>query len=147
MSQITRKLSILGRCQGMYRANHLRESGLLPPHYNYVIPICRNPGLSQEQLARRVYFDKYNVTRHLNRLEDGGYVERRPSDSDKRVMLVYPTQKMMDLLPRVRQCIEEWDALLFEGLSAQELEQFDATLLKITQRAQQYVNSKDVIEG
>lgn len=147
MSQITRKLSILSRCQAMYRANRLQQSDLLPPHYNYVIPICRNPGLSQEQLARRVYFDKYNVTRHLSRLEDGGYVERRPSDSDKRVMLVYPTEKMLDLLPRVRECIDEWDALLFEGLSAQELEEFDATLLKITQRAQEYVKSKDVIEG
>ena len=147
MSQITRKLSILGRCQGMYRANRLRDSGLLPPHYNYVIPICRNPGLSQEQLARRVYFDKYNVTRHLNRLESDGYVERRPSEADKRVMLVYPTQKMLDLLPQVRQCIDEWHALIFDGLSAEELEQFDATLTKITQRAQEYVKSKDVIEG
>jgi len=147
MSQTTRKLSILGRCQGMYRASHLRESGLLPPHYNYVIPICRNPGLSQEQLARRVYFDKYNVTRHLNKLEESGYVERRPSEEDKRVMLVYPTQKMLDLLPRVRQCIDEWDSMLFEGLSTEELEQFDATLTKITQRAQEYVNSKDVIEA
>ena len=147
MSQITRQLSILGRCQLMYRANRLRKSGLLPPHYNYVIPICRNPGLSQEQLARRVYFDKYNVTRHLNKLEENGYVERRPSESDKRVMLVYPTQKMLDLLPQVRQCIDEWDSLLFDGLSGEELEQFNATLLKITQRAQEYVNSKDVIEG
>lgn len=147
MSQITRKLSILARCQGMFRASQLRESGLVPPHYNYVIPICRNPGLSQEQLARRVYFDKYNVTRHLNKLEDSGYVDRRPSQADKRVTLVYPTQKMLDLLPQVRQCIEEWDALLFQGLSAEELEQFDATLTKITQQAQEYVNSKDVIEG
>ena len=147
MSQITRKLSILGRCRLMYRANSLRHSGLLPPHYNYVIPICRNPGLSQEQLARRVYFDKYNVTRHLNKLEENGFVARRPSEADKRVMLVYPTQKMLDLLPQVQQCIEEWDTLIFEGLSPEELERFDATLTKITQRAQEYVNSKDVIEG
>jgi len=147
MSQITRQLSILGRCQLMYRANRLRKSGLLPPHYNYVIPICRNPGLSQEQLARRVYFDKYNVTRHLNKLEENGFVERHPSDNDKRVMLVYPTQKMLDLLPQVRQCIDEWDSLLFNDLSDEELEQLNATLLKITRRAQEYVNSKDVIEG
>ena len=147
MSQITRKLSILGRCQGMFRSNRLRDSGLLWPHYNYVLPICRNPGLSQQQLARRVYFDKYTVTRHLNKLEECGFVERRPSESDKRVMLVYPSQKMLDLLPQVRQCIDEWDALIFEGLSPEELEQFDATLTKITQRAQEYVNSKDVIEG
>ena len=140
MSQIARKLSILARCQVMFRSGYLRESGLLPPHYNYVIPICRNPGLSQEQLARRVYFDKYNVTRHLNKLEEGGYVERRPSESDKRVILVYPTQKMQEIYPEVLR-------VLFDGLSAEELDQFDATLTKITQRAQEYVNSKDVIEG
>ena len=147
MSQITRKLSILARCQGMFRTGRLRETGLVLPHYNYVIPICRNPGLSQEQLARRVYFDKYNVTRHLNKLEESGYVERRPSEDDKRAMLVYPTQKMLELLPQVQQCIEEWDKLIFDGLTVEELEQFDATLTKITQRAQEYVNSKDVIDG
>ena len=32
-------------------------------------------------------------------------------------------------------------------LEPEELEQFEATLLKITQRAKEYVNSKDVIEG
>lgn len=147
MSQTTHKINILSRCQNIYRSFCLRDSGLSAPYYNYVIPICRTPGLSQEQLARRVYFDKYNVTRHLSKLEEWGYVERRPSDSDKRVMLVYPTQKMLDLLPQVRECINDWDAYLFEGLSAQELEQFNSTLLKITQRAQEYVNSKDVIEG
>ena len=69
------------------------------------------------------------------------------SETDKRVTLVYPTQQMLELLPQVQQCIEEWDKLIFDGLTVEELEQFDATLTKITQRAQEYVNSKDVIEG
>ena len=147
MSQTTHKINILSRCQNMYRSFCLRDSGLSAPYYNYVIPICRTPGLSQEQLARRVCFDRYNVTRHLSKLEEWGYVERRADEEDKRQILVYPTQKTLDLLPQVRQCIHDWDAYLFEDLSAEELEQFNATLLKITQRAQEYVNSKDVIEG
>ena len=146
MSKTTRNINLLSRCQNLYRTDRLRDSGLSAPYYNYVLPICHTPGLSQEQLARRLCINKYNVTRHLAQLEENGYVERRPSESDKRQTLVYPTQKMLDLLPEVRRGIQEWDDYLFDGLSPEELEQFDATLFKITQRAREYVNSKDVIE-
>lgn len=147
MSQITYRISILSRCQSMFRTFRLKDSGLGAPYHNYVLPICNSPGLSQEQLARRVYMDKYNVTRHLARLEKDGYVERRPDEADRRQMLVYPTQKLLDLAPTLRQSIQEWDEYLFDGLCEEELEQFGQTLLKITQRAQDYVNSKDVVDG
>ena len=146
MPGIMRMVNVLSRCQGIYKADRLKEEGLWPWHYNYVIPVCRNPGMSQEQLARHVCVDKCNVTRHLAKLEESGYVERRPSESDKRVTLVYPTQKMEDLLPKVRQINQEWTGYILDGLSQEEVEQFQATLLKIAQRAKEYVNSKDEIE-
>ncbi len=147
MSLTTRRINILSRCQNLFRSARLKDTGLTAPYYNYVLPICRTPGLSQEQLARRVYFDKYNVTRHLARLEQEGYVQRLPSQEDKRVMLVYPTEKMLGLLPEVRRSITDWDEYLFDSLSPEELAQFDAILEKITQRAQEYVDSKDVVDG
>lgn len=147
MSQSTRRINILSRCQSMFRTFRLRDSGLGAPYHNYVLPICNTPGMSQEQLARRVCMDKYNVTRHLARLEKDGYVERRPDEEDKRQMLVYPTQKMLALVPILRESIREWDELLFGDMPPEELEQFNDTLLKITQRAQEYVNSKDVVDG
>ena len=147
MSLTTRRINILSRCQNLFHSARLKDTGLTAPYYNYVLPICRTPGLSQEQLARRVYFDKYNVTRHLARLEQDGYVQRLPSQDDKRVMLVYPTEKMLGLLPEVRRSITDWDEYLFDSLSPEELAQFDAILEKITQRAQEYVDSKDVVDG
>ena len=147
MSLTTRRINILSRCQNLFRSARLKDTGLTAPYYNYVLPICRTPGLSQEQLARRVYFDKYNVTRHLSRLEQDGYVQRLPSQEDKRVMLVYPTEKMLALLPEVRRSITDWDEYLFDALTPEELAQFDAILEKITQRAQEYVDSKDVVDG
>ena len=147
MSLTTRRINILSRCQNLFRSARLKDTGLTAPYYNYVLPICRTPGLSQEQLARRVYFDKYNVTRHLARLEQDGYVQRLPSQEDKRVMLVYPTEKMLALLPEVRRSITDWDEYLFDALTPEELAQFDAILEKITQRAQEYVESKDVVDG
>lgn len=146
MMKLMRMVNILSRCQALYRSDRLREGDLCSWHYNYVLPVCLNPGLSQEQLARRVCMEKSSVTRHLAKLEEKGYVERRPSQSDRRVTLVYPTQRMEELLPQVRQINREWSDYLLEGLSPEEVEQLEATLYKITLRAKEYVNSKDELE-
>ena len=146
MSTIMRKVNILSRCESIYRTDRLKEASLCGFHHSYILAICGNPGLSQEQLARHVCFNKSNVTRHLAQLEEQGYVERRPSESDRRVMLVYPTDKMRSLLPEVRRIVEDWNAYLVEGLSPEEVEQFQSTLLKITLRAKEYVNSKDELD-
>ena len=90
MPKFMRLVNIISRSQALYRSDRLKEETLLPWHYNYVMPICFHPGLSQEQLARHVCMDKSNVTRHLAKLEEQGYVERRPSETDKRVTLVHP---------------------------------------------------------
>ena len=146
MPGMMRMVNILSRCHAMYRADRLREGKLGSGFYNYVLPIHFNPGMTQEQLARHVCLDKCNVTRHLAKLEEGGYVERKPSENDKRATLVYPTDKLEELVPTVREINREWTDYLLEGLSEEEVEQFGATLLKIARRAKEYVNSKDVIE-
>lgn len=146
MPGLMRMVNIISRCHAMYRSDRLKGSGVNPGFYGYVLPVHFNPGMSQEQLARHVCLDKCNVTRHLSKLEEGGYVERRSSDTDKRVTLVYPTDKLEELVPTVREINRDWTEYVLEGLSPEELEQFEATLLKIARRAKEYVNSKDVIE-
>lgn len=147
MAKIMRMVNILSRCQALYKADCLREEELSAWHYNYVMPVCHHPGMSQEQLARHVCVDKCNVTRHLAKLEEAGYVERRASESDKRVMLVYPTRKLEDMVPKVREINRAWTDYVLEGLSPEEIQQFEATLLKVARRAKEYVNSKDEIEA
>ncbi len=147
MAKIMRMINILSRCQALYKADRLREEGLQPWHYNYVLPLHHHPGVTQEQLARHVCVDKCNVTRHLAKLEEFGYVERRSCESDKRVMQVYPTDKLEALLPKVRQINGEWLDYITEGLSPEELEGLESTLVKIARRAKEYVNSKDEIES
>ena len=147
MPGMMRMINILSRCHTMYRGDRLRDHELNPGFYNYVLAIHFNPGMSQEQLARHVCLDKCNVTRHLAKLEEGGYVERRSSETDKRVTCVHPTDKLEELVPTVREINREWTDYLLEGLSEEEVAQFEATLLKIARRAKEYVNSKDVIEA
>ncbi len=146
MPGLMRMINILSRCHAMYRADRMREQELNSGFYNYVLPIHFNPGMSQEQLARHVCLDKCNVTRHLAKLEECGYVERVASETDKRVTLVYPTEKLEEMVPTVRNINQEWTDYVLEGLTAEEIEAFETTLLKVARRAKEYVNSKDVID-
>lgn len=112
-------------------------------HHMYVLSICRHPGISQEQLARHICLNKSNVARSLATLEENGFVERRQSDADKRVTLVYPTEKMLALYPKVKELADSWNEYLSADLTKAEREIFQKTLEKISIRAQAYIDSGD----
>ncbi len=136
MAMFMRKLNSIARCAGMYRTQ--KSSTQLPGIYHsYVHAICRNPGMSQDKLAKHLFMNKSSVTRHLAYLEQNGYVERKASAEDKREMLVYPSQRMLDIHPEVVQISKQWNALLSENLTEAEMTAFLEVLDKIYERAKQ----------
>lgn len=146
MPKFMKNINIIGRCAGMFRSDKLKDTGLGACHHSYILAICRNPGISQDELAREICINKSNVTRHLASLEESGYVERKPSEQDKRVTLVFPTEKALDILPTVRSVIREWNEYLTEGMDEEELERFAQTLSRIAQRAKEYSEREGTAE-
>ena len=142
MPSFMRQINVIGRCSAMVRNQKLADTGLTGWHYSYILTLCRNPGQSQEHLARHIYINKSNVTRHLTQLEKNGYVERRQSEEDKRVMLVYPTEKAYEVLPRVREVVRSWNSFLTEDFTPEEMEQFNSMLERITRKATEAVNQE-----
>ena len=140
MPSISRYINVISRCGNMYRNERLKGTDLGTSHHTYLFTICRNPGISQEKLARMIYINKSNVTRNLAVLEKNGYIERRPSEQDKRVMLVYPTQKAQDTLPRLREIMRDWNDIVAADLTEEELEQLRAILSRIAERATRYAD-------
>lgn len=143
MPSIARYINVISRCGNMYRNNRLRDTDLTVPHLPYLFAVCRSPGISQEQLARRIYVNKSNVTRSLTALEKNGYIERRPSETDKRVLLVFPTPRAQDMLPRLRELTQDWNAMIAQDLSEEELELFRSMLSRIAERATGVVDEGD----
>ncbi len=135
MSTLLKQLNLIYRCGAMYRSDQLVESELRSVHQSFVFAVCNRPGLSQDALARRLCMNKSTVTRRLAQLEENGYITRVPSESDKRVMLVYPTEKMQAVLPRVREVTHAWNAAVTENIPAEELAVFYAVLDRIAANA------------
>ena len=135
MDAITRSMGNLIRCMNRYRAEHLAPLALKPCHAGYLLEIYACPGISQEQLSRRIYANKSNVARQLAALEEGGYVERRPGEEDRRVMRVYPTEKALAALPQIQAIMDSWETAVAGGLTEEEREKLSALLEDMTCRA------------
>ena len=142
MAAISRGLNILSRCIALYRNEQLKNEDFIAVHHSYVLAVCDHPGMSQDKLAKHLCLNKSNVTRHLSQLEKNGYVERRPGETDKREMLVYPTQKMLDIFPQERRITDEWNRIIAEDISEEDLEVFHRVLDKMIDRSIQMVYPK-----
>ena len=139
MASLSRMINNISRCGGTFRTAH--SSGNLPGIYHsYVFAICNNPGWSQDRLAKHLSINKSSTARHLAFLEDKGYIERRTCERDKRETLVFPTQKMLDILPEITAITREWNARLTEGISDDELKVFMDVLAKLSDKAREIIN-------
>lgn len=137
MPAIMRKMNVISRCGGLYRTEKLPNTELGACHHSFVLCICNHPGMSQEQIARHLCLNKSTVARSLSHLEKYGYVTRAVSDTDKRVTQVFPTEKMLESFPKVRAITREWNELLSQDLSEEEMTLFWDILNRMEARAKE----------
>ena len=137
MPSISRYIMTIARCSNQFRSERLQGTGLCGRHCAYILRVCRAPGTTQDAIAKEIYVNKSNVTRQLAALEQEGFVERRPCETDSRAMEVYPTEKALAVLPQVRAVLQEWNAYITADFSEEEKEQVSSLLARAAARAQQ----------
>ena len=143
MAIFMKTLNNISRSQAVYRHKRLAIDDLMPAHYSFVLAICRSPGRSQEELARELCLNKSTVARSLTCLEEKGYITRTPLPNDKRQLSVYPTEKMLCILPKIKEVSIEWIDLLSEGISKEEMSVFNSVLERMQTRAREIIEKQE----
>lgn len=134
MSQFSSNFNAVDRYLRRYRREYMAPYGLRGIHARLIMAICRTPGCSQDQLAKRMWFDKSTIARQMGHLESKGFITRQPSESDKRVLCVYPTQQMLDVQPGLQAAMDQWEQTLLQDLTEEEKEQLNALLARVRER-------------
>ena len=65
-------------------AGELKAVGLSIPQFDFLSTLSEREGVSQQELAGRLYVTKGNVSRLVDRLVEARLVERRPTPADRR---------------------------------------------------------------
>ncbi|MGL4243236.1 MAG: MarR family winged helix-turn-helix transcriptional regulator [Beijerinckiaceae bacterium] len=71
----------------------LKPTGLSIPQFDVLSTLTEQQGLSQSDLAQRLYVTKGNVSGLIDRLVDAGYVERRSAPGDRRSNALHLTEQ------------------------------------------------------
>jgi MarR family transcriptional regulator, organic hydroperoxide resistance regulator len=72
-------------------AQTLKPTGLSIPQFDVLSTLTEQQGLSQSDLAHRLYVTKGNVSGLIDRLVEAGYVERRNAPGDRRSNALFLT--------------------------------------------------------
>ena len=85
-------------------------------------------GELQRQLAERLCIEGPTMTRHLDRLEADGLIERRPDPADRRGTRVHPTDLGRQRLQDMRAVMERSERDVLAGLTDDEVDQLENLL-------------------
>jgi MarR family transcriptional regulator for hemolysin len=84
-------LSDVARLMRTVFDRRVREIGLTRSQWLVLSRLHRRPGASQSELAEMLELDRASAGRMLDRMEKGGWVERRPDGGDRRINRLHLT--------------------------------------------------------
>ncbi len=115
-------------------ANQFAKYGVALTKVQFVLlrVLSRNNGIPQNDLAFITNRDKASLTRLVNTMERKELVKRESSESDKRVNLIYITQKGRDVLSAANPTLQKINEQVQNDLSQSEIESTIRTLKKIS---------------
>ena len=142
MPELMHHITNIARCAALYRQEELASLGLKSCHASYLATVCACPGISPDQLARRIFINKSNVARQLVVLEEDGFVERRPSTEDKRAIQVFPTEKALAAMPEITRIFRCWESFVAQDLTEQERQSLVFMLDKLKARSADWMEQR-----
>lgn len=132
MRNLSKLISISARKGQMYYTPEFAKINISTGEYMYILRVCENEGVSQDQLSKLVEFNKSTTAKVLAKLEKDCYVTRVQDQQDKRVYKVYPTESAKEVYPKILNIINDWNRYLVEGLTELEVQ----TLLQLMEKVE-----------
>ena len=105
--------------------------GLTRAQWSVLAHLYRGDGLQQQHLARIMDIAPITLARHLDRLEEKGYIQRREDPQDRRAKMVYLTPKSEPMISKLSKLGREIREQALAGVSASEVAGLMNTLGKI----------------
>jgi len=106
--------------------------------WEILVILWEKEGITQKEIAERLYKDQTNIARMLFKLENKGFIHRVTHETDRRSLRVYLTDKGRETKDEILAPSIEAYRKTIAGLSEEEVETFRRLLAAI------YKNVKDL---
>lgn len=76
--------------------------GLSSAQWRLMVRVAKEEGISQARLAELLEIEPISVSRLVDRMEEGGWIERRSDATDRRVRMIFPTAKASEAYAEIK---------------------------------------------
>jgi DNA-binding MarR family transcriptional regulator len=114
-------------------------AGVHPGQAACLFIVASKPGLSQRELADRLYVSPPTVTTMLQKMERAGFIERRPDSADQRLMRIWPTDKGSKAARALGEVFADHMKTMFDGFTDEELAQFAQLMERLGSNVAQWL--------
>lgn len=112
----------------------LKPLGITRSQWWVLAFLSRRDGMTQTALAADLDLTKVAIGGLIDRMEAGGFVERRADERDARARRVYLTRAGQKLVSTIRESVDAVESDILASVTEDELDSAAAVLLKIKGR-------------
>jgi MarR family transcriptional regulator, organic hydroperoxide resistance regulator len=105
--------------------------GVTAPQAMVLNFLSREDRISSHKLGRKAELDSATLTGILDRLEAGGFIERRPNPTDRRSIWVFLTKKGRQTALEIGRLVKKANTGFLRTLSAEEVKSLKSLLERI----------------
>lgn len=117
-------ISTISRFTKMQLDKEFKDLGFNSSQHIYILKICDDPGIAQEDLLTAFNVNASNDTRALAHLEKENYIVRVQNRDNRRCYNIYPTQKAKDVCPVIKDALKRWNSKILQDFTEEEKHQF-----------------------
>lgn len=109
----------------------LREIGVSIPQCDVLTTLTEKEGVSQQELAKRLYVTKGNISGLIDRLTEAGLVERRSTANDRRQHAIHLTEAGRATAEQAIAVQRRWIASTLGRMTEPDLEALETQLIAL----------------
>jgi MarR family transcriptional regulator, organic hydroperoxide resistance regulator len=109
----------------------LREIGVSIPQCDVLTTLTEQEGVSQQELATRLYVTKGNISGLIDRLAEAGLVERRSTVADRRQHAIHLTATGRETAEKAIAVQHRWIASTLGRMAEADLEALETQLVTL----------------
>lgn len=132
MRGILREIGTIYRILDSISNVEFKAFDLAKGQYAYLVRICEHPGIIQERISEMLKIDRATASRAIQKLEIAELIIKRSDDFNKKIQLLYPTQRGLELFDILKSEETYSNEVALKGLSEEERD----TLIGLLQRVQ-----------
>lgn len=125
----------------------VRTTGITAPQARLLLALERAPGENQAFYADLLEVEPISLCRMVDRMEDGGLVQRRPNPTDRRARLLHLTERATGEIARIRAALDGLLDQMVAGLDEGEQEDLIRMLNIVTENLTPPSKTEKVAHG